>query len=177
METIQEQRITKTKISKLLLSTFIIIYLSFSVGSQVSAAPIVKLLGWDLVDSGKHLDWDGSTAYQTQFNSAVTTWNNYKSGIIRPDSASVIEDVAISDFYEVSTTAGVTNSGGTIKFNTYHMDDYSTTQRQNVATHELGHALGLDHNTSSDVMYAYVSTITSLSANDKASYDSAYANY
>lgn len=142
----------------------------------VSAAT-TAILDWHLVDSGKHLDWSGSTDYQSQFNSAVTTWNNYKSGVIRKDTWNTINDVTISDYYEVSTTAGVTSSKGTIKFNTYHMDDYSTTKRKNVCIHELGHALGLAHNKSGDVMYAYVSTVTSLSANDKASYDKSYDRY
>ena len=56
------------------------------------------------------------------------------------------------------------------------MGAYSSDKKKNVCMHELGHALGLAHNASGDVMYAYVSTVTSLSANDKASYDYAYNN-
>ncbi len=37
--------------------------------------------------------------------------------------------------------------------------------------------LGLAHNAKGDVMYAYVSSVTSLSANDKASYDASYKRY
>ena len=53
--------------------------------SSVIPAPAATtaILDWYLVDSGKHLDWKGSTSYQTHFNSAVSTWNNYKSGGIR----------------------------------------------------------------------------------------------
>lgn len=103
--------------------------------------------------------------------------NNYKSGVIRKDGLTTIKDVTISDYYEVSTTAGVTSSAGTIKFNTYLMDGYTATKRKNVCTHEIGHALGLAHNKEGDVMYAYVSTTTSLSANDKASYDESCKRY
>ena len=78
---------------------------------------------------------------------------------------------------EVSSTAGVTSSAGTIKFNTYQMDNFTSAQKRNVCTHELGHALGLAHNAKGDVMYAYVSSVTSLSANDKASYDASYKRY
>ena len=70
----------------------------------------VAILDWHLVDSGNHLDWSGSTGYQTQFNAAVNIWNNYKSGVIRKDSWNTINDVTISDYYEVSSTAGVTLS-------------------------------------------------------------------
>jgi matrixin len=44
----------------------------------------------------------------------------------------------------------------------------------------LGHALGLDHSTSTDVMDAAITGHTStqaLSQNDKDSYDAAYNNY
>ena len=41
----------------------------------------------------------------------------------------------------------------------------------------LFHVWQLAHNKSGDVMYAYVSTVTSLSANDKASYDKSYDRY
>lgn len=109
------------------------------------------------------MDWKGSTSYQTQFNSAVSTWNNYKSGVIRKDAWNTINDVTISDYNEVSSTAGVTSSAGTIKFNTYQMDNFTSAQKRNVCTHELGHALGLAHNAKGDVMYAYVSSVTILS--------------
>lgn len=163
--------------SKFICSAVIMLLLISSFAMPKSTYAAAKLLTWDLVDSGKHMDWDGSSAYLTNFTSAVTVWNNYKSGVIRKDSATVIEDVKISDYYEVSSTAGVTSSAGTIRFNTYQMGGYTSTKRKNVAMHEIGHALGLAHNTSADVMYAYVSTKVTLSANDKASYDAAYKKY
>lgn len=107
----------------------------------------------------------------------LSKWNNYKSGVIRKDAWNTINDVTISDYNEVSSTAGVTSSAGTIKFNTYQMDNFTSAQKRNVCTHELGHALGLAHNAKGDVMYAYVSSVTSLSANDKASYDASYKRY
>lgn len=106
---------------------------------------------WDLVDSGKHLDYDGNSTYMSYINTGAATWNAYKSGVIRKDSAFVVEDVYVSDV-----------------------------NASNVATHELGHALGLDHSTSTDVMDAAITGHTStqaLSQNDKDSYDAAYNNY
>jgi hypothetical protein len=160
-----------------ILSTILVGCISFVIYVTPVIAATTSILDWHLVDSGKHLDWSGSTAYQDQFDSSVKVWNNYKSGVIRKDSLATINDVTISDYYEKSSTAGVTSHSGTIKFNTYKMEDYSTTKRKNVCIHELGHALGLEHNQQGDVMYAYVSTVTSLSANDKASYDKSYSRY
>lgn len=42
---------------------------------------------WDLVDSGKHLDYDGNSTYMSYINTGAATWNAYKSGVIRKDSA------------------------------------------------------------------------------------------
>lgn len=47
---------------------------------------------WDLVDSGKHLDYDGNSTYMSYINTGAATWNAYKSGVIRKDSAFVVED-------------------------------------------------------------------------------------
>lgn len=165
----------KSKIGIIVIMGFLLF--GFTTPMNSASAASVKLLTWDLVDSGKHLDWDGSTKYQTQFNAAVKTWNSHKSGVIRKDTISIIEDVKISDFSEKSNIAGVTSPRGTIRFNKYVVDTYTNAKRQNVATHELGHALGLDHNTSKDIMHGFITTKIYLSANDKASYNAAYKKY
>jgi len=104
----------------------------------------------------------------------VQTWD------LRKDSAFVVEDVYVSDVNASNGWAGMTYSSGKIELNTYYMSGYSNSKKQNVATHELGHALGLDHSTSTDVMDAAITGHTStqaLSQNDKDSYDAAYNNY
>ncbi|WP_222429821.1 matrixin family metalloprotease [Paenibacillus agilis] len=176
METIRCKGKVRNKLAKMMLIPTAMMVISLSVTTPASAAS-VSLLGWDLVDSGKRMDWDGSSAYISQFNSGVSLWNSYKSGVIRKDTITTIQDLAISDYYEVSSTAGVTSSAGTIRFNNYQMAGYTSTKKLNVAIHEIGHALGLGHNTSADVMYAYVSNNTALSVNDRASYDAAYLTY
>ena len=134
----------------------------------------VKVLDWNLVDSGRHLDYDGSTKYKSQFNYAIKVWNSYKKGVIRKDNLLRFQDVAISDYYEVSSTAGITCIDGTIRFNKYIMDKLNNNAKKNVCIHELGHALGLEHNPNKDVMYMYVTTRIKLSSNDKQSYNYAY---
>jgi len=88
--------------------------------------------------------------------------------VIRHDSASVIQDVAISDYKENSSTCAYTSSDGAIRFNKTVMSDLSSKERQYVATHELGHALGLKHHTSSDMMYKYETIRITLNANENA---------
>lgn len=140
----------------------------------------IQLTGWDLVDSGKHLDWDGSTAYLSQFKYAINQWEEHRSGVIREDTLTRIEDVIISDKNEgnVGYAASTTKSGKII-FNTYYMDDFTTNQKRNVAIHELGHALGLAHRTgeSSSVMQYNVTSIITLCKGDKENYDEAYKTY
>lgn len=143
-----------------------------------SAAGVATLGSFDLVDSGKHLDWDGTTNYMVQFTAAVNTWNNYKTGVIRKDSGSVIEDVAISDCSGDGSTIVSIYSSGKIKFNQTVMDTHTDSQKKSDCLYALGIALGLGGTTNtSDVMYKYTSSVTTLSSNDKASYDAAFKKY
>lgn len=161
-------------IALLLISAFTVSNFSKRVNAETVS---VKTQTWNLVDSKKRLHWAGDSAYLTSFTSGVSVWNAYKPGVIWKANDTTDTDVTISDYYEISSTAGVTTSYHRMKFNTYKMNGYDSNKRKNVAMHELGHALGLAHNLSGDVMYENVSTKVTLSVNDKASYDSAYDSY
>lgn len=140
-------------------------------------AATTAILDWHLVGEDKHMDWTGNSEYLTEFVEGTKIWNDYKPDVIREATEEESVELTLSDFSEVSAAVGVTSSRGTIKFNSYYMDDYSDVQRTNVCAHELGHALGLDHNQEGDLMFAAVTDIISLSENDKASYDVSYARY
>lgn len=131
------------------------------------------VLGYSSVDE-EEIRWGGSTTYSTQWNSAITTWNALSVINIAADTAATYEDLTVSDVTKSTVTwAGqYTNSVGsdTIKFNTYFMNGYSSSKKQNVTTHELGHALGLAHSLSGNIMYAYVATRTSLGTQDTTDY-------
>ncbi|EPP0902197.1 matrixin family metalloprotease [Listeria monocytogenes] len=144
-------------------------------GIRVDAA--AKINTWDLVDSGKHMDYDGNSKYMSYIKSGAGTWNSYKKGVIRPDSTYIIEDVYCSDTSANNNVNATTYSNGKIIFNKKNMDKKDKAGKQNVATHELGHCLRLAHNASSDVMYMYSTSKTTLSTNDKKSYDVAYKKY
>lgn len=89
------------------------------------------------------------------------------------------DKVTISDYYEANTgVAGVTSSLGTIKFNSYYMDGYHVTLKENVCVHELGHALRLGHSReAASVMLYIVSSNTSPSTLDRWNLFQAYNNY
>ena len=153
-----------------LMLCFVLVFCGRCEESQAA----VQVLTWNLTDTGKHLDWDGKTVFKTQFNSAVKVWNSYKKGVIRKDNITRLQDMVVSDYFEVSSTAGVTCNDGTLRFNKFVMLSLSKTQQKNVCIHELGHALGLGHNTKKDIMYPYVTNRVKLSKNDKRSYDYVY---
>lgn len=149
----------------------------FSVSAWVTYT--IKLQTWDLVDSGKHLDWSGSTKYSSQFNTAISRWEGHISGVIRKDTLTTINDLTISDKNQGENGyPATTSSNGKMIFNTYYMDSYSNNVNLNICIHELGHALRLDHRTESNsVMQESATTITTLSEGDKANYTKAYNDY
>lgn len=152
---------------------------------------IYHVLSFWSVDSGKHLDWSGSTSYSSNWSTGVSTWNNYKSGVIRQDTILTTNDVTITDVASLPNNiiAVTTYPGGasghttsTIKFSTPRMNNLTNTKRNIVCTHELGHALGLNENEDSGtavVMYPYMNDNTSnnvLHNEDKLNYDYMYNN-
>lgn len=143
------------------------------------------------IDSGKHLDWDGTTKYLNEWNDAVATWNNYKPGVIRKDIFGTIEDIKIEDvpsiaegypaatFYPALPSTGKRTA--TIQFSDYHMQNYSYESRKVTCMHEIGHTLGLAHNSNfyESIMYptyAMNSSGGNLHNEDKLNYDYMYNN-
>jgi hypothetical protein len=154
-----------------------IAFASFSATNVFAAAYI---LGWDLVDSGKHCDVDhNDTKYESIVTGGMKVWNAYKN-TFRNDTLSVIQDVKRIDYSEKgsSKTFAITYSSGKIKFNKYWMDKETTNQRKNTVYHELGHALGIAHSNSiKDVVYYGETNTIKLSSQDKTSYTAAAKKY
>ncbi|MEE3393403.1 MAG: matrixin family metalloprotease [Lachnospiraceae bacterium] len=164
-------------VKKSVLTSVIVCFSFISFLSCTYSFASAKIQDWYLVDSGKHMDIDGNSKYMTYINIGKDIWNDYKSGVIRNDSGKVIQDVYCSDTYAENSINATTYENGRIVFNTYNMSKKDLKEKINVATHELGHGLGLDHNTSNDIMYKYSTERTSLSQNDKESYDRSYSRY
>ncbi|MDR2526238.1 MAG: cell surface protein [Oscillospiraceae bacterium] len=146
---------------------------------------IITGIPHDLVDSGKHCDYDSNQSkYDSYVKTAVATWNAYKSGVFRPDDGKVLQDVRISDVDKAGDNAFASTNLqlGTIHLNKAHLDksSWNYNNRLKTITHELGHALGLDENNDglpTNVMRQGQLENISLSTDDKASYDAAYARY
>lgn len=140
----------------------------------------------DNVDSGGHLDWDYSTDYLSECRSAQGLWNSYKSGVIREDTFTTIQDLYVYDYYSASTTVmGARNQFySIIKLNGYYFDSgnpqsLTYLERKKVVIHEFGHALGLGHNTTNNdaIMKQGRFDYGSLHQDDKDSYDAAAKLY
>lgn len=166
------------KVSIIFVSTICAILVALAIGIFYNNVSAYNLLTWNLVDSGKHMDWKGTTKYSEEWNASVGVWEDYKSGVIRKDGFWTINDVTISDYTEESSVMAYTSSAGKICFNDYHFESMTATQRQKTIMHEIGHALGLDHNNtdSTSIMCQGKRSQTTLNADDKAGYDYLYDN-
>lgn len=143
---------------------------------QIKPVMAYNLNSYDLIDGGKHMDWDGSTKYGTAWSESVNVWNGHKSGMIRPDAWNRIEDVKISDYSESSNIVSMSSSNGKIKFNTLNMDKYSSSKQKGVIIHTIGHCLGIDNNNSISSVMSEKYNATSLNQDDKDALDWLYKN-
>lgn len=173
-------KFTKKLIRFTLSLSFFLLFLNI-----VNAAVYLTPNG-DNVDSGGHLDWDYDTKYLSESEFAQTTWNDYKSGVIRKDSIWVEEDIFVTDYY--SATDGNLGyrsaSNQLIALNDYYFVSGNTQsltpdQRRKTVTHEFGHALGLGENNSgvAAIMRQGKYSYQVLHQDDKDSYDAAAALY
>lgn len=141
-----------------------------------SAPAFAHFLGYSAVDA-MEIRWGGSTQYSTARDYAHTTWNALGKVNIAPDTATTYEDLTYSDIdrTDLIFTGRYTYysvGSDTLQFNIAYMgaDDYA----KNTALHELGHALGLAHSSSGNVMYSSNTSQTDLGDHDMADYATLY---
>lgn len=133
-----------------------------------------------------------ATAYTfngCKWASANITYNNTTSGVNRTafanatsewsskTDANLSSNTGSSNFFLVASNQGASGFGGftttecpggrtfrvNSSLNTYYSNSYSAGQRQAMATHEMGHGLGLDHvSTTSAIMYRAPLSSTSI---------------
>lgn len=173
-------RIAVLLISLLMLSVFYAI----GTGCVAATVSITQNKPYDLVDSGKHCDWDANQSkYEHLVSAGASTWNSYRS-VFRRDTISVIQDVRITDVNRAGNGwSGATSLGmGSIQLNKAYMDrsDWSDSNRRHTVYHELGHALGLGENNNGleiTIMRQGKLENINLTIDDVASFDAAYARY
>lgn len=133
--------------------------------------------GYSAVDE-MEIRYGGSTQYTTAQSHSFSKWNDLSKVNIAPDTTWTFEDLTYWDYYDAGDTAAAwyTHYVGSdsIRFNEYLMNQYTADQKKHVALHELGHALGLAHSYSPNVMYADLSGRTELGAHDEEDYYTLY---
>lgn len=130
-------------------------------------------------DNGELRYYIYNSNYSSETSFASRKWNEAKSGIASRVYDSSIADVIISDVNISNTSVlGTTDPNGFIRYNRANLEKSLSTRKKHVAIHEMGHALGLAHNSGSrDVMKNPANDATFLTSNDKASLEASYSRY
>lgn len=162
--------------------TFFVLSLGFfSFFSLASHAQAVHYTTFTNSVDGREIRWEGGTAYRDQFNAAIRTWNALGRINIAPDIIATITDLSVLDVNRRDVNWAGSYfwspvSADTIAFNTAFLLNASNNRRQAVITHELGHALGLDHSIIGNVMVSGVWDQTRLGAQDISDYRFLWGN-
>ena len=136
---------------------------------------------WSVDEGEIRWDFGGSTTTQfaAQWYAAVDTWNALGVINIATDTATTVRDLTL---IEVNRSDGdwLTITGAwdydliladELYLNAYNLGGDPDEEIQNTCTHELGHALGLDHSYSGNIMYSYQSSQTTLGSQDTSDYN------
>lgn len=160
------------------------------VAAAALVAPILTVtpaeahfLGTDSVDSGEIRFEDYLDNYDDARIHAASAWNALGRIDILGDTS-----VTVTDLEWFDLDRGATGWDGRyfpqpyadgIQLNEHYLRGYTTTKRRGVATHELGHALGLAHSYSGQVMVDNTparGSITTPQSHDRADYMTLWGN-
>lgn len=133
----------------------------------------------DSVD-GCEIRWEDETRYDTERQWAQARWEALKGSDncvdLAPDAWNTSADLEWKDAYRSDVSwAGLYQAefgADDIHLNRYYMEKswYTDCMRKWVAMHELGHAHGLGHSYSGQIMNAYVQNVCTLQSHDIADY-------
>lgn len=148
---------------------------AFLISASMIHAATHYVQGYSAVD-GREIRWGGSTKYSNQWNKAIDTWNALGKINITPDTFWTIEDVRVIDINRSDGkwavwAGGYEYSTRSVYLNEYNLAGDNSYEIQNTTTHELGHALGLDHHPLyGNIMYEEQTDKTYLGLQDKGDY-------
>lgn len=117
----------------------------------------------------------------TATRSGASKWRGLYLVTIDEHTSTVVQNY-VTDYYDNSTSTIAYNqysynkttnviSKFSLNFNTYYMDQYSQTRKNQIAMHEWGHTFGLkdlyDDSNSDKAMYGYGNIMTAISVTDR----------
>jgi len=135
-------------------------------------------LGYSAVDD-MEIRYGGSTKYTTAQSNSFIKWNDLGEVNIAPDTIWTFEDLTYKDYSDSDDLIfGYYQywpfGADFLRFNEYFCDMITSDEQKYVALHELGHALGLDHSYSPNVMDDEVVSRTELGSHDEEDYYTLY---
>jgi hypothetical protein len=154
--------------------TFLGLALLFLFSAAVTGAFASTASGSHAVNSSKQVRYGGYTKYMTSVNAGISTWHTQTPIRVYADTATTIQTLTLGDVSAVDRKwyGGYTNRW--IIFNKVYMEPLTSVRKQHVATHELGHSIGMPHQApnSANVMAEYGTWQTYLGYGDKSMYHS-----
>lgn len=111
-------------------------------------------LGYSAVD-GREIAYDDFTQWDDARATAIRVWNDLGSIAIVPDGSFTYADLDIQDYNSNDGRCGFyRNQSGAdeINLNNFYYPGYNGGQRNACMSHEMGHALGIDHSYTDQVM-------------------------
>jgi hypothetical protein len=136
------------------------------------------------VNSSKKVRWrwkaGSASTTATQLNNAVSTWD--ARGYVNFVATTTNLTLEVEELYDtLGDYAGTYNPWVTprrVIMNTYAMSDNTAAEIEQDWTHELGHALGLDHSYIGNIMYytLYGNLMTTLGVQDISDYAFCWAS-
>ncbi len=138
----------------------------------------VYILTYSAVDNGE-IRYGGSTQYTTGQDYSFDTWNDLGEVNIAPDTIWTFEDLTYMDYDDEDDLRygyyKVFLDADRVAFNEFYCDPLSSTEMKFVATHELGHALGLAHSCYPNIMKSSLGNYCTLGDDDIESYEYLYS--
>jgi hypothetical protein len=105
----------------------------------------LEAIGWDNVGPDNKMYYENESKYIKHFQRAVDQFNSLGGVEILPAERGGRVDLRVIDGRRGGNIFATTSSDGWMEFDTNNMDQGTENLKDAVATHELGHSLGLAH--------------------------------